>query len=310
MRNKVTIVGAGNVGATTAHWLAAEEIADIVLLDIPQLEMMPMGKALDLTQAGPVRGYDAVITGTNSYDDTQDSDIVVVTAGVARKPGMTREDLVQTNQKIITDVMNQATRASPNAVFIIVTNPLDTMVYLAHKVSHLPRERLFGQAGVLDSARFRTFIARELNVSVENVQASVLGGHGDEMVPLVRYSTVAGVPIGELMTKDQVERVVERTRKGGGEIVELLKTGSAYYAPGASVAKMVEAILKDKKLIVPASVYLQGEYGLNDICFGVPVKLGAQGVEQIIEYPLNDEERAMFDRSVSLIKSTMSALRL
>ncbi|MBI3732033.1 MAG: malate dehydrogenase [Chloroflexi bacterium] len=309
MKNKVTIVGAGNVGATTAHWLAAAEIADLVLLDIPQLEKMPMGKALDLTQAGPVRGYDAVITGTNSYADTKDSDIVVVTAGVARKPGMTREDLVQINQKIISDVMAQALAASPNAIYIMVTNPLDTMVYLAHKVTGLPRERLFGQAGVLDSARFRTFIARELNVSVENVQASVLGGHGDEMVPLVRYSTVAGVPIGELMSREQVDRIVERTRKGGGEIVELLKTGSAYYAPGASVAKMVEAILKDKKLIVPASVYLRGEYGLNDICFGVPVKLGAQGVEQIIEYKLTSEERLMFDKSVSLIRGTMSALK-
>jgi malate dehydrogenase len=309
MKNKVTIVGAGNVGATTAHWLAAAEVADLVLLDIPQLEKMPMGKALDLTQAGPVRGYDAVITGTNDYADTKDSDIVVVTAGIARKPGMTREDLVQTNQKIITDVMSKAVAASPNAIFIIVTNPLDTMVYLAQKVSGLPRERLFGQAGVLDSARFRTFIAHELNVSVENVQASVLGGHGDEMVPLVRYSTVAGVPISELLPAERVTAIVERTRKGGGEIVELLKTGSAYYAPGASVAKMVEAILKDKKLIVPASVYLKGEYGLHDLCFGVPVKLGAKGVEQIFEYKLNAEERAMFDKSVSLIKGTMSALK-
>lgn len=309
MKNKVTIVGAGNVGATTAHWLAAMNIADLVLLDIPQLEKMPMGKALDLSQAGTIFDYDTLITGTNDYADTKDSDVVVVTAGVARKPGMTREDLVQTNQKIITDVMRQAVSASPDAIFIIVTNPLDTMVYLAHKVTKLPRERLFGQAGVLDSARFRTFIARALNVSVENVQASVLGGHGDEMVPLVRYSTVAGVPIGELLSQEQVEQLVERTRKGGGEIVELLKTGSAYYAPGASVAKLVEAILKDKKLIVPASVYLQGEYGLSDICFGVPVKLGAKGIEHIFEYKLNDNERAMFDRSVNLIRSTMRALK-
>ena len=309
MKNKVTIVGAGNVGATTAHWLAAKEIADIVLLDIPQLEKMPMGKALDLTQAGPVVGFDSVIVGTNDYADTKDSDIVVVTAGIARKPGMSREDLVQTNQKIITDVMNRAVSASPNAVFIVVTNPLDTMVYLAHKVTGLPRERLFGQAGVLDSARFRTFIARELDVSVENVQASVLGGHGDEMVPLVRYSTVAGVPIGELMGAERVAAIVERTRKGGGEIVELLKTGSAYYAPGASVAKMVEAILKDKKLIVPVSAFLNGEYGLNDICFGVPAKLGAKGIEQIFEYKLNAEEKAMFDKSVNLIRGSMAALK-
>ena len=310
MKNKVTIVGAGNVGATTAHWLAASEIADIVLLDIPQLEKMPMGKALDLTQAGPVRGFDSVITGTNDYADTKGSDIVVVTAGIARKPGMSREDLVQTNQKIITDVMKRAVAASPDAIFIVVTNPLDTMVYLAHKVTGLPRERLFGQAGVLDSARFRTFIARELNVSVENVQASVLGGHGDEMVPLVRYSTVAGVPIGELMSAERVAAIVERTRKGGGEIVELLKTGSAYYAPGASVAKMVEAILKDKKLIVPVSAFLTGEYGLTDICFGVPAKLGAKGIEQIFEYKLNAEEKAMFDKSVSLIQGSMGALKL
>ncbi|MEP7200023.1 MAG: malate dehydrogenase [Chloroflexota bacterium] len=309
MKNKVTIVGAGNVGATTAHWLAAMNIADIVLLDIPQLEKMPMGKALDMSQAGPVFGFDTTITGTNDYADTQDSDIVVVTAGIARKPGMSREDLVQTNQKIITDVMNKAISASPNAIFIVVTNPLDTMVYLAHKITGLPRERLFGQAGVLDSARFRTFIARELNVSVENVQASVLGGHGDEMVPLVRYSTVAGVPIGELLSAERVAAIVDRTRKGGGEIVELLKTGSAYYAPGASVAKMVEAILKDKKLIVPVSAYLTGEYGLNDICFGVPAKLGAKGVEQIIEYKLNADEQAMFDKSVALIRGSMAALK-
>ncbi len=309
MKTKVTVVGAGNVGATTAHWLAAMNIADVMLLDIPQMEKMPMGKALDLMQAGPVFGFDTQLLGTNDYGDTKGSDVVVVTAGVPRKPGMTREDLVQTNQRIITDVMGKALSASPDAIFIIVTNPLDTMVYLALKTTGLPRERLFGQAGVLDSARFRTFIARELNVSVENVQASVLGGHGDEMVPLVRYSTVAGVPIGELLPAERISAIVERTRKGGGEIVELLKT-SAYYAPGAAVAKMVEAILKDKKLIVPASAYLQGEYGLKDICFGVPVKLGAKGVEQIFEYKLNAEERAMFDKSVNLIRGTMGALKM
>ena len=309
MKNKVTLVGAGNVGATTAHWLAEDEIADIVLLDIPQLEKMPMGKALDVTEAGPVRGFDSVIAGTNDYADTRGSDVVVVTAGIARKPGMSREDLVQTNQRIIADVMQKAVGASPDAIFIIVTNPLDTMVYLAHKATGLPRERLFGQAGVLDSARFRTFIARELNVSVENVQASVLGGHGDEMVPLVRYSTVAGVPISELLSSERVAAIVDRTRKGGGEIVELLKTGSAYYAPGAAVAKMVEAILKDKKLIVPVSAYLHGEYGLNDICFGVPAKLGSRGIEQIIEYKLNPEEKAMFDKSVALIRGSMAALK-
>jgi malate dehydrogenase len=309
MKNKVTIVGSGNVGATTAHWLAEDEVADIVLLDIPQVEKMPMGKALDLTEAGPVRGFDTVITGTNDYADTKGSDVVVVTAGIARKPGMSREDLVQTNQKIITDVMKRAVDASPDAIFIVVTNPLDTMVYLAHKAVGLPRERLFGQAGMLDSARFRTFIARELHVSVENVQASVLGGHGDEMVPLVRYSTVAGVPISELMSAERVAAIVERTRKGGGEIVELLKTGSAYYAPGASVAKMVTSILKDKKFIVPVSAMLQGEYGLNDICFGVPAKLGAKGIEQIMEFKLDSDEKAMMDKSVELIRGSMSALK-
>ena len=308
MKNKVTVVGAGNVGATTAHWLAAMNLADIALLDIPQTEKMPMGKALDLMQSGPVFGFDTKLTGTNDYADTKDSDVVVVTAGVPRKPGMTREDLVQTNQRIIGDVMGKALAASPKAIFIIVTNPLDTMVYLALKASGLPRERCFGQAGVLDSARFRTFLAQELQVSVENVQASVLGGHGDEMVPLVRYSTVAGVPIGELLSAERVNAIVERTRKGGGEIVELLKT-SAYYAPGAAVSKMVEAILKDKKLVVPCSVLLKGEYGLSDLCFGVPCKLGAAGIERIFEYKLNSEERAMFDKSVGIIKATMGALK-
>ncbi|MBI5878500.1 MAG: malate dehydrogenase [Chloroflexi bacterium] len=309
MKNKVTVVGAGNVGATTAHWLAAMNLADVVLLDIPATEKMPMGKALDLMQAGPVFGFDTQLTGTTDYADTKGSDVVVVTAGVPRKPGMTREDLVQTNQRIISDVMSKALTASPDAIFIVVTNPLDTMVYLALKASGLPRERLFGQAGMLDSARFRTFLARELQVSVENVQASVLGGHGDEMVPLVRYSTIAGVPISELLPAERITAIVERTRKGGGEIVELLKT-SAYYAPGAAVSKMVEAILKDKKLVVPCSVLLKGEYGLNDICFGVPCKLGAKGIEQIYEYKLNADEKAMFDKSVGIIRGSMAALKV
>ncbi len=309
MRPKITIVGAGNVGATAAHWLAERELGDIVLVDIPQTEGMPKGKALDLMQAGPIVGYNTRLIGTTDYEPTANSDIVVITAGVPRKPGMSREDLVNVNANIIRDVISKAVPLSPNAIYIVVTNPLDTMTYLAYKLSGLPRERVMGQAGILDSARMRTFIAMELDVAVENVQAMVLGGHGDEMVPMVRFTTVAGIPISMLLPKEKIDAIVDRTRKGGGEIVSLLKTGSAYYAPGAAVAQMVEAILKDQKLIVPCSVYLQGEYGLRDICFGVPVKLGRKGVEQIIELPLNDEERAMLERSVQLIRSTMAALQ-
>lgn len=309
MRSKITIIGAGNVGATTAHWLAERELGDIVLVDIPQTEGMPKGKALDLMQAGPIVGYNTRLIGTTDYEPTANSDIVVITAGVPRKPGMSREDLVNVNANIIRDVMSKAVPLSPNAIYIVVTNPLDTMTYLAYKLSGLPRERVIGQAGILDSARMRTFIAMELDVAVENVQAMVLGGHGDEMVPMVRFTTVAGIPISMLLPKEKIDAIVDRTRKGGGEIVSLLKTGSAYYAPGAAVAQMVEAILKDQKLIVPCSVYLQGEYGLHDICFGVPVKLGRKGVEQIIELPLNEEERAMLERSVQLIRSTMAALQ-
>jgi malate dehydrogenase len=308
MRNKITIIGAGNVGATTAHWLAEREFGDIVLLDIPQTEGMPAGKALDMTEAAPVVGYDTRIIGTTEYDATANSDIVVITAGVARKPGMSREDLIGTNQRIMTDVVTNIKATSPNSILIVVTNPLDTMAYLAKQVSGFPRERVIGQAGVLDSARMRTFIAMELEVSVENTHAFVLGGHGDEMVPLPRYSTVAGIPITDLLAPERVEAIVERTRKGGGEIVSLLKTGSAYYAPGAAVAQMVEAILKDKKLILPCAVYLEGEYGLNDIYFGVPVKLGRSGMEEIIEITLTSEERAALDKSVALIRSTMAYL--
>jgi len=309
MRPKITIVCAGNVGSTTAHWLAERELGDIVLVDIPQTEGMPKGKALDLMQAGPIVGYNTRLIGTTDYEPTANSDIVVITAGVPRKPGMSREDLVNVNANIIRDVISKAVPLSPNAIYIVVTNPLDTMTYLAYKLSGLPRERVIGQAGILDTARMRTFIAMELDVAVENVQAMVLGGHGDEMVPMVRFTTVAGIPISMLLPKEKIDAIVDRTRKGGGEIVSLLKTGSAYYAPGAAVAQMVEAILKDQKLIVPCSVYLQGEYGLHDICFGVPVKLGRNGVEQIIELPLTDEERAMLERSVQLIRSTMAALQ-
>ncbi len=310
MRNKISIIGAGNVGATCAAWLAERELGDIVLVDIPQTEGMPAGKALDLTQAGPIVGYNTRITGTTSYDETVGSDIGVITAGVPRKPGMSREDLVTVNQNIIKDVVQKFVTGSPNAILIVVTNPLDTMTYVAYKLSGFPRQRVIGQAGILDSARMRAFIAMELNVAVENTHAFVLGGHGDEMVPLPRYSTVAGIPITELLPPERVAAIVERTRKGGGEIVQLLKTGSAYYAPGAAVAQMVEAILKDKKLIVPCSAYLQGEYGLNDICFGVPVKLGRGGIEKIIEITLTEEERQALQRSVQLIRETMGALQL
>ncbi len=313
MRNKITIVGAGFVGATTAHWLAERELGDIVLLDIPATETMPKGKALDLEEAGPVIGYDTKITGTTDYADTRDSDIVVVTAGVARKPGMSREDLVGINQKIITEVANNIAATSPRAIVIVVTNPLDTMTYLAYKIlsQHgFTRNRVMGQAGVLDSARMRTFIAQELKVSVQNTHAFVLGGHGDEMVPLVRYSTVAGVPITELLPEERIAAIVQRTRQGGAEIVNLLKTGSAYYAPGASVAEMVEAILKDRKLILPCAAYLDGEYGLKDMYFGVPVKLGRNGIEEIIQIKLLPHEQEMLNKSAELVRSTMSALRL
>ncbi|TVS19292.1 MAG: malate dehydrogenase [Planctomycetaceae bacterium] len=308
MRKKISIVGGGFVGATAAHWCAVKELGDIVLVDV--LEGMPQGKALDLLQAGPVEGFDLNILGTNSYEDTAGSDIVVVTAGLPRKPGMTREDLVQTNGNIIRQVMENVMKHSPDAIVILVTNPLDTMVYLAKKVSGLPRERIFGQAGILDSARMRAFIAMELNVSVENTHACVLGGHGDEMVPLPRYSTVAGIPITELLPADRIAAIVERTRKGGGEIVALLKQGSAFFAPSASTVQMVEAIVKDRKQILPCCVYLDGQYGLNDICFGVPVKLGSSGIEQIMEITLTDEERAAMQRSADLIRSSMAALEM
>jgi len=308
MRNKITVVGAGNVGASCALWLAERELGDVVLVDIPQTGTMPMGKSLDLLQSGPVYGFNTRITGATDYGPTAGSDVVVITAGFPRKPGMSREDLVGKNQEIITDVMWQVTKTSPNAIVIVVTNPLDTMVFLAHQLSGWPRSRVFGQAGQLDSARMAAFIALELNVSVSNVQASVMGGHGDEMVPLVRYTTVAGVPIGELLPPERVQAIVERTRKGGGEIVNLLGT-SAYYAPGAAAARMVEAILKDQKLILPCSIVLEGEYGLRDIAFGVPVKLGRSGVEQVIEVRLDDDERVMLQKSVDLIRGTMSALR-
>jgi malate dehydrogenase len=310
-RQKVSIIGAGNVGASCALWLARRGIADIVIVDIEAAKTMPVGKGLDLLQTAPIEGFNARIRGNadGSYEGTEESDVVIITGGLPRKPGMSREDLVGANQAVITDVLDKALPRAPNAVYIVVTNPLDTMTYLAHRHARLPRNRIIGQAGILDSARMAAFIATELDVAIQNVQTVVLGGHGDEMVPLVRYCTVAGRPIAEWLPADKVNAIVERTRKGGGEIVNLLGT-SAYYAPGAALAKMAEAVLLDSKLIVPCSALLQGEYGLNDICFGVPVKLGAGGIEQVIEYRLTEEEKAMADRSVKIIRETMSALKL
>ena len=305
MLNKISIIGAGMVGSTTAHWMAERELGDIVLVDIPQVGDMPKGKALDLMEAGPIFGFDTKVMGTHDYADIEGSDIVVVTAGMPRKPGMTREDLVGVNTQIVRSVAEKIAKYAPDAIVIVVTNPLDTMAYLTWKVTGFPKERVMGQAGVLDSARMRTFIAMELGVSVENTHAFVLGGHGDEMVPLPRYSTVAGIPITHLLSKERIDAIVERTRKGGGEIVKLLGKGSAFYAPGAAVTKMVEAILKDKKLILPASAYLDGEYGLRDIYFGVPVVLGRKGVERIIEIELTDEEMEAMKRSEQLIRNTM-----
>jgi malate dehydrogenase len=308
MRDKITIVGAGFVGATAAHWCAVKELGDVVLVDI--VDGMPQGKALDLLEAGPIEGYDLNIVGTNDYADTAGSNIVVVTAGLPRKPGMTREDLVNVNGKIIKDVIENVTKHSPDAIIILVTNPLDTMTYVAKQASGFPRERIIGQAGILDGARMRAFMALELGVSVENTHAFVLGGHGDEMVPLPRYSTVAGIPMTELLPPERVEAIVQRTRKGGGEIVSLLKKGSAFFAPSAATMQMVEAILMDRKQILPCSVYLEGEYGLNDICFGVPVKLGSKGVEQIMEIDLTDEEQGALNKSAELIRSSMASLEL
>ncbi len=311
MRNKISIIGAGNVGASCALWLAQANVADLVLVDIPQTETMPVGKSLDLLQAGPIIGYDSRVLGTanGSYEGTENSDIIIITGGLPRKPGMSREELVGANQQVITNIIDNALPKSPNAIVIVVTNPLDTMTYLAYKQSNWPKQRIFGLACILDSARFAAFIAQELKVSLENIQTAVMGGHGDEMVPLIRYSTVFGMPLTEWMSKEKLDAIVERTRKGGGEIVNLLKT-SAYYAPGAALAKMAIAVLTDQQLIVPCSTYLEGEYGLKDICFGVPVKLGRNGIEKIIELKLTDEEKTMADKSVAIIRDTMKALKM
>jgi malate dehydrogenase len=307
-RPKITVVGAGNVGATAAQYIVEKELGDVVLVDV--IEGIPQGKALDLAQAGPVHGYDSALTGTNGYDDTANSDIVVITAGIARKPGMTRDDLLFKNAEIVGSVVEQVARRSPSSILILVTNPLDAMVQLAWKKSGFPPERVIGMAGVLDSSRFRTFIARELNVSVENVTAFVLGGHGDTMVPLPRYSTVAGIPITDLLPKEKIDALVTRTANGGAEIVNYLKSGSAYYAPGASAVEMVEAILKDKKKILPCAAYLNGQYGTRGLYVGVPVKLGRAGVEQIIEIKLTPDEQAAFDKSAASVRELVDKLKL
>lgn len=306
MRKKVTVVGSGNVGASTALRLADREIADVVMTDI--LEGIPQGKGLDILESGPIVGSDSRVLGTNSYDQTADSDVVVVTAGFPRQPGMSRDDLLKKNYDVIKATTEQIVRYSPNCILIMVTNPLDAMCQVALRVSKFPRNRVIGMAGVLDSARFRTFIAQELNVSVENVQAFVLGGHGDEMVPLVRFSHVAGIPLTDLLDAATIDRLVQRTRQGGGEIVKYLKTGSAFYAPSAAVVEMVEAILKDKKKILPCAAYLEGEYGINGLYLGVPCKLGESGVERIIEVKLTEEERAALQKSAAAVRELVTVI--
>ena len=305
--NKISIIGAGMTGSTAAHWLAEREFADLVLVDV--VEGMPQGKALDLQEALPVIGKDVEVVGSNEYAATRGSDIIVITAGLPRKPGMSRDDLLSANAEIVGKAATETLKYSPDAIFIVLTNPLDTMAYLTLKLTKLPRERVVGQAGILDSARMRAFVAMETGVSVENIDCYVLGGHGDEMVPLTRHSNVAGIPLRDYLSAEKLAAIVERTRKGGGEIVNLLKTGSAYYAPAAAVAQMAEAILKDKHLVVPGAAYLQGEYGLKDMYFGVPVVLGRKGMERVIEYKLDQDEQAFFDSSAAAVKETHEALK-
>jgi malate dehydrogenase len=307
MDKKVTVVGAGNVGATAAQRLAEKQLCDVVLVDI--VEGVPQGKALDLSEAAPIEKHDSHLTGANSYEETAGSDIVIITAGIPRKPGMSRDDLISTNAGIVKAVTKEVATRSPEAILIIVSNPLDAMCHVAFDASGFPRERVIGMAGVLDSARFRAFISMELNVSVENTHAFVLGGHGDTMVPLPRFSTVAGIPITELMAQDRIDALVERTRNGGAEIVALLKTGSAYYAPASAAVEMAESILKDKKKILPCAAYLQGEYGQQDLFIGVPVKLGARGVEDIIEITLTDEEQKALQKSADAVQELKDLLK-
>ncbi|MBI1793888.1 MAG: malate dehydrogenase [Chloroflexi bacterium] len=305
--NKISIIGAGMTGSTTAHWLAERELADLVLVDV--VEGMPQGKGLDMLEAMPIIGRDVEIVGSNDYAATKGSDIIIITAGLPRKPGMSRDDLLSANAEIVGKAATETLKYSPDAVYVVLTNPLDTMAYLTMKMTKLPRERVIGQAGVLDSARMRAFVALETGVSIENIQCYVLGGHGDEMVPLTKISNIAGVSLRDYLPADRLEAIVNRTRKGGGEIVNLLKTGSAFYAPSAACAQMAEAILKDKHLIVPCAAHMQGEYGLNDMFFGVPVMLGRKGIEKIVEYKLDADEKAAFDKSAASVKETHEALK-
>ncbi len=307
-RKKISVIGSGFTGATTAFLLAQKELGDVVLVDIPQMENPTKGKALDMLQAGPVQGFDANITGTSSYEDTKDSDIVVITAGIARKPGMSRDDLVQTNQKIMKSVAQEVVKYSPNSFIVVLTNPVDAMTYTVFKETGFPKNRVIGQSGVLDTARFRTFIAQELNLSVKDITGFVLGGHGDEMVPLVRYSYAGGIPLETLIPKERLDSIVERTRKGGGEIVNLLGNGSAYYAPAASLVEMCEAILKDQRRVLPSIAYLEGEYGYEGIYLGVPTILGANGIEKVIELELTEEEKAALDKSAEAVRNVMTVL--
>jgi malate dehydrogenase len=307
-RRKISVVGAGFTGATTAFMLAQKELGDIVLVDIPQAENPTKGKALDMLEASPVQGFDVNITGTSSYEDTANSDVVIITAGIARKPGMSRDDLVNTNAKVMRIVTEQIVKYSPESIIIVLTNPVDAMTYEVYRTSGFPKHRVIGQSGVLDTARFRTFIAQELNISVEDISGFVLGGHGDDMVPLVRYSYAGGIPLEKLIPKERLDAIVARARTGGGEIVNLLGNGSAYYAPAASLVQMAEAILKDKKRILPAIAYLEGEFGYQDIYLGVPVVLGGSGIERIIELELTEAEKVALDRSAESVKNVMKVL--
>jgi malate dehydrogenase len=307
-RNKVSIIGSGFTGATTALFIAQKELGDVVLVDIPQMENPTKGKALDMLQASPVQGFDTNIIGTSNYEDTKDSDIVIITAGIARKPGMSRDDLVQTNQKIMKAVTKEVVKHSPNSTIIVLTNPVDAMTYTVYQESGFPKNRVIGQSGVLDTARFRTFIAQELKLSIKDITGFVLGGHGDDMVPLVRYSYAGGIPLETLIPEERLNEIVERTRKGGGEIVNLLGNGSAYYAPAAALTEMTEAILKDQRRVLPAIAYLEGEYGYSGIYFGVPTIIGGNGIEKVIQLQLTDAEKTALNRSADAVRNVMSVL--
>jgi malate dehydrogenase len=309
-RAKISIIGAGNVGATAAHWAASKELGDIVLVDIPQVDGMPQGKALDLYEASPIEGYDCNITGATTYEPTANSDVVIVTAGVARKPGMSRDDLININTGIVKSVAENVAKHSPNAVMIVVSNPLDAMVYVAWKASGYPTRHVIGQAGVLDTARYRSFLAAEIGCSVEDVHALLLGGHGDDMVPLARYTFAGGIPITQLVKKERLEQIIQRARDGGAEIVKLLKTGSAYYAPAAATVQMAEAIIKDKKRILPCAAYCEKEYGIGGYFVGVPCVLGTNGVERVLEIELDENERKMFQTSVDHVKELVKTVKL